>query len=314
MLAYNKTEKRNIWKIRSSQLARKGTQRLCHLFSCCTYKWWPFIKSCIEKFQNGTLKLSIKAMKADPQTFVFRVFWEGRVVTAGRDIGKCKFGLLSVKRTPRTLPKQKRLLGPMQEGHCEKWSRFSEETNMKAIPPWKHILKFCDLQARVCHRLGRARRNNWLSFWLLPQVWLLCDSCPKPLNHRLSAFSKVLCILRQEWKTPHTLSLSSWRGGTFKCFEWHVGHTAYFPKQEVTSWFLLWKNDGDIKKAKNEVENRRPELRFSFLFLHTLGNVKNSLLQKKKNPHFLILSLMLRRSWFRDLIEWFMKISPLKLF
>lgn len=59
---------------------------------------------------------------------------------------------------------------------------------MKAIPPWKHILKFCDLQARVCHRLGRARRNNWLSFWLLPQVRLLCDSCPEPLNHRLSAF------------------------------------------------------------------------------------------------------------------------------
>lgn len=51
-------------------------------------------------------------MEAHPQTFVFGVFWEGRVVTAGRDIGKCKLGLLSVKRTPRTLPKQKRLLGP----------------------------------------------------------------------------------------------------------------------------------------------------------------------------------------------------------
>lgn len=113
ILAYNKAEKRNIRKIRPSQLPRRGTQRLCHLSSCCTHRWWPLVNSYIEKFQNGTLKHSIKAMKAHPQTFVFRVFWEGRVVAAGRNISKCKLGLLSVKRTPRTLPKQKRLLGPM---------------------------------------------------------------------------------------------------------------------------------------------------------------------------------------------------------
>lgn len=38
---------------------------------------------------------------------------------------------------------------------------------------------------------GKGRRKNWLSFWLLPQVRWLCDSCPKPLNEMLGVYSEV---------------------------------------------------------------------------------------------------------------------------
>lgn len=44
--------------------------------------------------------------------------------------------------------------------------------------------------------IGKRRRNNWLSFWLLPQVRLLCDSCPKALNEMLGVYSKVLAFWR----------------------------------------------------------------------------------------------------------------------